>query len=259
MYGSGGIPETLLLDKEGSVATLTLNRPAVLNCINQPQREALQAALTDLGNDPEVRVIVLAGAGRAFCAGQDQKESATMDEHGASRRIAHYKKLYEIIRGLRKPVIARMHGYVAGAGLQIALLCDVRIAAEGTRLGMTELNVGSAAIYGSTILADLVGVSAMQHLVITSEFIDADRALAIGLVHEVLPTAGIDVRVEALAARLASFNPFGIQHTKAWWEARSEAAFQQSWAEATRVHAANFATGGLSAGARRFIARKQRQ
>src|SRR4051812_2518062 len=116
-----GVTETLLVDLHDQVATLTLNRPEVLNALNHQQRQNLEAAFKALDADDRVRAIVIRGNGRAFCAGQDQKESAAMDAQGASRRIQGYASLYTVMRAVSKPIVSRVHGYSTGAGLQIPL------------------------------------------------------------------------------------------------------------------------------------------
>jgi enoyl-CoA hydratase/carnithine racemase len=122
-----GVTRTLLVDIQDHVATLTLNRPEVLNALNHEQRQNLETAFKALDADDEVRAIVIRGSGRAFCAGQDQKESAAMDAQGASRRIEGYASLYTTMRLVSKPIISRVHGFATGAGLQIPLLSDLRI------------------------------------------------------------------------------------------------------------------------------------
>lgn len=119
--------DTYLLEHRGKIAYLTLNRPSVLNALNHEARCALTEGFERLEADPDVRVIVMRGAGRAFCAGQDQKESAGFDAARADQRIDTYGKLFASMRRLTKPVIARMHGYAAGAGCQLAMLADLRI------------------------------------------------------------------------------------------------------------------------------------
>jgi enoyl-CoA hydratase/carnithine racemase len=251
------VSETLLVDLDGPVATLTLNRPAVLNAINHQQRQNLEAAFRALEADDAVRVIVVQGAGRTFCAGQDQKESAAMDAHGASRRIEGYASLYTTMRSLSKPIIARVHGYSTGAGLQIALLSDLRIVSDDARFGMTELNVGSAAIMGSAFLLPLVGEAAMRRLVLLSDFIPAEEARAMNLVHEVHPLDQLDARVKEVATGLAGRAPLGVALTKEWWRILGDATFNAAMDHARKAHAKNFAAGGLSAGAAKFVSREK--
>ncbi len=244
----------LLCDVAVGIATLTLNRPRVLNALNGPQRRALTEAFLRLDADPEVRAVVLRGNGRCFCAGQDQKESASFDADGAARRIDEYAALYAAMRALGKPLIAALHGHVAGAGLQLALLCDLRIAADDVQLGMTEFAVGSAAIMGSALLLPVVGETVMKRLVMMADFIGADPALRYQLLTEVHPMAALEDRVRVLAAEAASRPPLGVRLTKAWWREMTQAGFEATVAHARHAHAENFAAGGLSHGARRFIA-----
>lgn len=239
------------------IATVSLNRPEVLNALNRMQRLDLAEALGELGADANVRVIILRGEGRAFCAGQDQKESAGMDAAAAHDRIEHYAQLYARFRELTKPVIARLHGPVAGAGLQLALLSDLRIAAADTRLGMTELNIGSAAITGSALLVPVVGEAAMKRMVLTGEFVNAEEALRTGLVHEVLAADQLDARVRELAVKIAAKPPGGMALTKNWWRVMTDAQFAQTIQHAHEAHAKNFAAGAFSKGSAAFVAGKR--
>lgn len=252
------VTETLQVDVTDSIATLLLNRPEVLNALNHAQRSNLERAFQALDADPEVRVIVLAGAGRAFCAGQDQRESAAMDAEGAHRRIEGYASLYAVMRRVSKPIIARIQGYSTGAGLQLALLADLRIAGEAAKFGMTELNVGSAAIMGSAFLVSVIGEAAMRRLVLLSDFIGAAEARAMNLVHEVHPPEALQDRVREIAAGLASRPPLGIALTKEWWRVMGDTAFDAAMEHARRAHARNFAAGGLSAAAKGFVSGKRR-
>lgn len=250
-----GVTDTLRIDLDGPVATLTLNRPEVLNALNHQQRMNLQAAFQALDANAEVRVIVLRGNGRAFCAGQDQKESAAMDEHGAARRIEAYASLYTTMRGVGKPIIARVHGYSTGAGLQLALLSDLRIVTTDAKFGMTELNVGSAAIMGSAFLLPLIGEAAMRRLVLLSDFISAEEARSMNLVHEVHPAESVDARIAEIAKGLAGRAPLGVALTKEWWRIMGDPAFHQAMDHARKAHAKNFASGGFSAGSRKFVSK----
>jgi enoyl-CoA hydratase/carnithine racemase len=249
--------ELHLLELRGKVAYLTLNRPAVLNALNHEARCALAERFESLETDPDVRVIVLRGAGRAFCAGQDQKESSGFDAARADQRIDTYGKLFAAMRQLTKPVIARMHGYAAGAGCQLAMLADLRIADESTKVGLTELNVGSAAITGSALLWNIAGEATVKWLYLTGEFLPAQEAWRLGLLHEVVPAERLDARVDGLAEGLAARPPMAIKVTKEWWRQLTEEMFQRTIERAHTAHAANFAAGSLSQGARGFVARQR--
>ena len=250
------VTDTLLVHLDGPVATLTLNRPGALNAINHEQRTNLLNALQALDANDDVRALVLTGAGRSFCAGQDQKESAAMDAQGAHRRIEAYATLYTAMRKVRKPIVARMHGYATGAGLQLALLSDLRIADRSCRVGMTEFNVGSAAIMGSAFLLPVIGEAAMRRLVMLSDFVAPEEALRMGLLTEVHEEERLDARIQDIAAGLAARAPLGVALTKEWWRIMGDDLFEAAMAHARQAHARNFASGGFSAGAARFVGRK---
>jgi enoyl-CoA hydratase/carnithine racemase len=179
-----------------------------------------------------------------------------MDAAAARQRIDDYAALYDAMRALGKPLIAQLHGHVAGAGLQLALLSDLRLAAAGTRLGMTESNIGSAAILGSFLLIPVIGEALMKRLVLHSDFIDAEEARRWNLVHEVVPAEALAARVAEEAAALATKPADGIRLTKAWWRSMSEEGFRRAVETAHAAHAENFALGGFSRGSAAFVARK---
>ncbi|MBL8360894.1 MAG: enoyl-CoA hydratase/isomerase family protein [Rubrivivax sp.] len=244
--------DELGISLDGAVATLTMNRPQVLNAFDRAQRRRFDAALRALDADDAVRVLVLTGHGRAFCAGQDQHESAAMDAAASAQRIDDYMSLYRTLRALRKPMIALVNGVAAGAGLQIALLCDLRIGTPVARIGMTELKIGSVAVTGSFLLHAHVGEAVMRRLVLLAEVIDARQSLELGLLHEVHADDAIAARMAELCAQLATLAPGPLALTKQWWAAMSDERFEAAAAAAKAAHGANFASGTYSAGARRF-------
>ncbi|MDP9928291.1 enoyl-CoA hydratase/carnithine racemase [Variovorax paradoxus] len=246
---------TLAIDK--GVALITMDRPHAMNAFDRTQRELFQSALLSADADADVRVIVITGAGKAFCAGQDQHESAAMDAAGSAARIDSYMALYEVFRGLGKPVIARINGVAAGAGLQIALMSDLRIASTQARFGMTEFKVGSAAIFGSALLHSIIGEAAMKRLVLLAEIVPAAQSLALGLVHEVVDDARLDERVAEICTQVLQWSPTSVAITKSWWKEMGDEMFAKAAAAARRGHAINFASGAYSLGARKFTERKQ--
>ena len=244
--------DELVVTLDGAVATIELNRPQVMNAFDRTQRRRLDTALRALDADASVRVLVLTGRGRAFCAGQDQRESAAMDAAASAQRIDDYMTLYRTLRALRKPIVARINGVAAGAGLQIALMCDLRIASPAARIGMTELKIGSVAVTGSFLLEEHFGEAAMRRLVLLAEVLDAQQSLALGLLHEVHDEGALDARIATLGTQLAALAPGPLALTKQWWSAMSEERFEAAAAAAKAAHATNFASGTYSAGAQRF-------
>ncbi len=218
----------------GAVATLQLNRPEKLNAVTSEMRLALSAALADAVADPAVRVIVLAGAGRSFCAGQDVDEIRAREVR-EDARSREFRELYEALRACPKPVIARLHGHVAGAGLQMALLCDLRIAGESARIGMVEFNIGLPVFIGSHLLRSVVGEAAMRRIVLYSDLIPAGESLRLGLAAEVHPDAALDARIGEIAAGLAARVPDAITQTKAAWAETTKGWFDEMMEQAGRM------------------------
>lgn len=250
--------DALRIEVRDAAAHLTFDRPEVMNAFDRGQRLRLDAALKALQHDDRVRAIVLTGAGRAFCAGQDQHESAAMDAAASARRIDDYMALYRTIRAVAKPMIARIDGVAAGAGLQVALMCDLRIASTRARMGMTELKVGSVAVTGSFLLRERVGDAAMRRMVLLGEVLDAQRSLSEGLLHEVHAPEALDARIDEVCARLAELPALPVALTRRWWSAMSDELFERAAEAAKSGHAENFASGAYTAGAKRFTGRKGR-
>jgi enoyl-CoA hydratase/carnithine racemase len=246
---------TLAVDK--GVALITMDRPQAMNAFDRTQRELFQDALLSADADAGVHAIVITGRGKAFCAGQDQHESAAMDAAGSAARIDSYMALYEVFRALGKPVIARVNGVAAGAGLQIALMADLRIASNEARFGMTEFKVGSAAIFGSALLCSIIGEAAMKRMVLLAEIVPAARSLALGLIHEVVDDARLDERVSEICAQMAQWSPTSVAITKSWWKEMGDEMFARAAAAARRGHAINFASGAYSSGAKKFTERNK--
>ncbi|HEX6074518.1 MAG TPA: enoyl-CoA hydratase-related protein [Micromonosporaceae bacterium] len=202
--------DPLLIDTTDGVTTLTLNRPDSLNSLDVPLKEALRDSLAGLAADPSCRAVVVTGAGRAFCVGQDLREHVQSLESGTDDPLAtvrqHFNPMVELLAGLPKPVVAAVRGMAAGAGASLAFLADFRIGGPGTRFLMAFANVGLAGDTGASwTLPRLVGYAKATELLMLAEPVTADDALRIGLLTDlvddderVLPVA------QELAARLAA-------------------------------------------------------
>jgi 2-(1,2-epoxy-1,2-dihydrophenyl)acetyl-CoA isomerase len=195
--------------REGSVVTVCISRPEQANSLTVEAKQALLGHLREAAGDPGVRAVVLTGEGRAFCAGQDLAEHARALDEGAAQAFetvpAHYAPAVRLLAGMPKPVVAAVNGSCAGAGLGLALACDLRVAAEGARFATAFTGIGLAADSGlSATLARAVGWSRAMGMLMLGEVLDATEALRAGLVHEVVPGAQLASHVAALAARLAS-------------------------------------------------------
>ncbi|HEV3157481.1 MAG TPA: enoyl-CoA hydratase-related protein [Candidatus Baltobacteraceae bacterium] len=210
---------TLVRRESGGVLGIDLNRPEKLNAFDEEMTAALIDALDDARSD-EVRVVVLSGVGRAFCAGQDLDEYVRAWEEGRAIVISeHLSRGYNAIvlrlRRLEKPVIAAINGSAAGAGVSIALACDFRIAADDALFTLGFSRIGLIPDAGASFLLPLlVGFGRGLELAMSSERIDAAQAYRLGLVNRVVPSADLQERCRESAARLAALPRFGLAQTK---------------------------------------------
>jgi 2-(1,2-epoxy-1,2-dihydrophenyl)acetyl-CoA isomerase len=198
------------------VATLTLDRPDALNSLTIPLKEELLATFRRLGRDREVRAIVLTGAGRAFCAGQDLRERLEPDVAPLATELRErYNPLILAMRTIEKPIVGAINGVAAGAGASLAFACDIRIAAEGASFVLAFGRIGLVPDSGATwFLPRLIGPAKAAELALTGESLPAADAERLGLVAKVVPAASLLEEAMALAGRLASGAPRAIALTK---------------------------------------------
>jgi 2-(1,2-epoxy-1,2-dihydrophenyl)acetyl-CoA isomerase len=201
-------PEPLLVEVSDGVAWLRLNRPEAMNSLDNALKDALVAALAQVGDDPAVRCVVLTGSGRAFCVGQDLKEHvrSLSDPNStlATTVTDHYNPIVIALSTMNKPVIAALNGVAAGAGLSFALACDFRIAAEGAGLNTSFAGIALSCDSGASwSLPRLVGPARAKELLLLPRTVPADEALALGLVTKVVPVEALEQTVRELARTLA--------------------------------------------------------
>jgi 2-(1,2-epoxy-1,2-dihydrophenyl)acetyl-CoA isomerase len=201
------VTQSVHCDRDGGVAVITLNRPEARNALTNEMKDGLLAALQQCAADTEVRAVLLTGAGRAFCAGQDLREHAadleTADLGETVRR--HYNPMVTTIATMDKPVIAALNGVAAGAGAALAFACDIRIAARGASVLLAFARVGLGADTGASwTLQRLVGAGRAAELLLLAEPVTADQALAWGLVSSVVEDTELPGAARALADRLAT-------------------------------------------------------
>jgi enoyl-CoA hydratase/carnithine racemase len=198
----------LEIAREAGVACLTLNRPDKRNAIDDAARNALNDAFAGLDADAAIRVVILTGAGTAFCAGVDL---ATAQSSAAASSIVTRPRLTAPLDAFSKPVIAALNGAAIGGGLELALACDIRIAAAGARFGLTEAKIGSLPASGGTQrLAGAVGRTIAAQMLFTGELISAEQALAAGLVSELHAPDALMGRAFALAEVIAENAPLSL-------------------------------------------------
>jgi enoyl-CoA hydratase/carnithine racemase len=208
--------EPVLLETAGPIAWITLNRPQALNAIDIAMRAALPEAIRAAEADEAVRVLVLRGAGeRAFCAGADIKEFAGTASPVAYRQSRVHDSWIAAFDQARKPILASIQGVCLGGGLEIAVACDIRIAAEDALFGFPETGLGViTGVGGSQRLPRLIGSGAAMDMILTGERIPAPRARDLGLVTRVVPRADLAAATEALAMQLAARPPMAMAFAK---------------------------------------------
>jgi enoyl-CoA hydratase len=204
--------ETLLCGVQDQIATVTLNRPKVLNALNSQVFDELEAIFQTLIADPAVRVILLTGAGeKAFAAGADINELTATDAVTGLTKARRGQAVFRLIETCGKPVIALINGFALGGGCELAMACTMRLASDKARLGQPEVKLGLIPGYGGTQrLPRLVGEPAALKLLLTGDMIDAAEALRIGLVNEVVPAERLMERGEALAKSIGAMAPLAV-------------------------------------------------
>jgi enoyl-CoA hydratase/carnithine racemase len=205
--------ENLLYEKKGAIAYVTLNRPKVLNALNQGTWENLRTAFEDARDDAAVRGVILAGAGdKAFAAGADISELARVTAVEAEKFTSYGQAVLNLIENLGKPVIAAVNGYALGGGCETAMACTIRVASEKAKFGQPEVTLGLIPGGGGTQrLPRLVGKGRALQLILSGETIGALEAYRIGLVNEVVPAADLITRAEAILKKIFSNAPIAVK------------------------------------------------
>lgn len=231
--------QSVLYDKQDGIAYLTLNRPDRLNAYNLAMRDDLSEILPAARDDDEVRVVVLRGAGdRAFCAGADLSEFGTAPSVLASREARWERDIWGLFRSLGKPAIAQLHGFTLGSGCEMALFCDLRVAADDTRFAFPEVNYSIIPAAGGTqTLFRAAGLGRAARHLFTGEMFGAAEALAIGLVQQVVPRESLAETVEALARRLLSRPAITLRYLKDALEASQDLPLAEGLALERRLAA----------------------
>ncbi|MFQ5479277.1 MAG: enoyl-CoA hydratase/isomerase family protein [Candidatus Binatia bacterium] len=208
--------EAVIVEVDEGVATITLNRPERLNVIDLRTLEQLVSELDRVARDARVRAVVMAGAGRAFCAGADQREMVPRESGEWERIVDRYLDPIRLICSMDKPVVARLHGDAVGGGLGLALASDFRIAAQGVRMGAPFVRIGLAGCDMSAgyFLPRLVGLGRATELMMSGRLIEAEEAERIGLITRTVAADELEETVAKLARRLADGPPRALAFTK---------------------------------------------
>ncbi|WCM48536.1 enoyl-CoA hydratase/isomerase family protein [Pseudomonas sp. WJP1] len=252
-------PRSVLVEIKDQVALVTLNRPANLNAVNQTLRSALIDTLEQLNRDSGVKALVLTGAGdRAFCAGQDLEEASAVDWKQIAPWLNAQRAMYQAVRDLDKPCVVAINGVAAGAGMQLALCGDWRIASPDARIGQPEVKAGLASIVGSYLLSLHVGLTHNTQLSVSGELVSGQRAYEMGLVTEL---DGSDVLGAALArARtLAQLPETAIRLSKQRFRALTQPGFDDACTAGIRAQLECYASGEPQASMSAFIDARARK
>lgn len=255
--------ELLLREDADGIATLTMNRPAALNALSDAMLAALSDAFADLAKDASIRVVVLRGAGKAFCAGHDLREMQA-GRAAADRGRAYFTDLFtrcsavmQAIRALPQPVIAEVHGIATAAGCQLVASCDMAVAAEGTRFGVNGINIG---LFCSTPMVALTrNIPAKQafEMLTTGEFIDAARAAGIGLINRVVAADMLSAETQKLAGVLAAKLKGTLKLGKETFYRQAELPLAEAYALAGAVMAENMLWRATEEGIAAFLDKRK--
>ncbi len=207
--------ECIIYKKEEGIATIKLNRPQVLNAMNKQLWLDLQVALEDVKNDPEIKVLIITGEGRAFSTGADLKDSKDRTIEEYRNYLVELQETSRKIIRFEKPIIAAINGYALGSGYELALACDIRIAAEEALIGSPEARVTSSVTGGAMrLVQDLIGPGKAKELIFTAEYIDGKEAERIGLVNKAVPLDQLMRTTIEMAKKIAENSSFSIKMIK---------------------------------------------
>jgi len=247
----------LLRSQEGGVVALTLNRPAQFNALSEALLADLQAALDAIAGDPAARVLVISGAGKAFCAGHDLKEMRAHPDRAYQQALFdRCARVMMTITGLPQPVIARVHGIATAAGCQLVASCDLAVAADTARFATSGINVGLFCSTPSVALARNVGRKQAFEMLVTGEFIDALQARERGLVNRVVPAEELDAEVARLAAAIVAKSPVAVSAGKRVFYRQLELGMAEAYALASQVMVENMMAEDAGEGIDAFIEKR---
>lgn len=250
-------PILLRSDRPDGLTTLTLNRPGQFNSLSKDLLTALQDALDAISSDESVRVVVIAGAGKAFCAGHDLKEMrANHDKAYMQALFAQCAKLMLTITRMPQPVIARVHGIATAAGCQLVSMCDLAVAADVARFAVSGINVGLFCSTPAVGLARNLGRKAALEMLLTGEFIDAMEARAKGLVNRVVPTDALDAEIERLAGSILAKSAVAVRMGKGMFYKQLEMGLTDAYDYAGEVMACNMMSEDAAEGIDAFMQKR---
>jgi len=241
---------TVILEKKENIAIVKFNRPKSLNAVIDEMLLDFVTVMGEVKNDPTLKVVIITGEGRAFCAGADTKEQvAPRNLHQYREHSQWMQNVTRAIVGLGKPTIAAVKGYAVGEGMEFSLNCDIRIVAEGTKVGFPESRVGATVTNGGTYyLPRIVGLSKAKEMMLTGELIDAQEAYRIGYANKVVPLDKLDEEALAMAKKIASNYELEVQLQKEMIDAGLDNSLEKTLALETYCACTSFAGGARKEG-----------
>lgn len=234
----------ILTETLGAVRRITLNRPEKLNAWNRQMRDQLNDALDAAIADEAIRAIVLTGAGdRAFGAGQDLSETRSFDTDNVEAWMAEWHALYDRFRQSPKPFVAALNGVAAGSAFQVALLCDLRVAHTGVRMGQPEINSGIPSVTGNWIMSAYLGIGHVTDLTLTGRMLDAEEAYRLGLISRLVPAEEVQTSALELAQFLAEKPPVAMRLNRQRLAETSQSSFDDCMSAGVRIQSEAYGTG----------------
>ncbi len=252
-----GVDTPLLREDREGVATLRLNRPQQYNALSQAVLDALEHELAAISTDPSVRCVVLAAAGKAFCAGHDLREMQ------ANRRLDYYQALFahcsrvmQAIQALPVPVIARVHGIATAAGCQLVASCDLAVASHSARFAVSGINVGLFCSTPAVALSRNISTKRAFDMLVTARFIDAETAADWGLVNEAVADDALDAAIAVKTREIAAKSPAAVRRGKAMFYRQRQMALADAYAYAGDVMARNMMEEDAEEGIAAFLTKR---
>jgi enoyl-CoA hydratase len=253
----GAEPPPVLVERRGTAAVVTLNRPPSLNAVNTSMREALIATLAQLNDDVSIRGLAITGAGeRAFCSGQDLNEAAHYTVDDVDHWLTRQHAMYRAVRDVDKPCVAAWNGVAAGAGFQIGLCCDLRVGFPELKLGQPEIRAGLASIVGSYLMTLHLGLSQNVQMSLTGELTTGQRAYELGLVNYLVPRDQVLEKSLALVADITKLGPTAVRLTKQRFREQTQAGFDHALEAAKKAQRQAYLSGEPQEAMRKFLQHK---
>jgi len=246
----------ILSDTRDDVAVITFNRPECLNAWHAPMRAEIAARLLRFNADPTVRAVILTGAGElGFCAGQDLNETKEVEGgEGGVAWLESWIGFYDAIRSLEKPLVAALNGVAAGSAFQVALMCDVRVAHAGVRMGQPEIDSGIPSTLGPWLMLERIGWSRTVELTLTGRMMEAEECHRVGLVHHLVAQDAVLGKAMEVARLLAAKPPTAMRLNKRHFRALSEPAFQAGIEAGRSIQREAYGSGEPQASMEKFFA-----